>query len=82
MPCSAPDRRTPPIRLVHGPHHGPALVPKENPLSLNHRALVRRRRASALALTAIGSLLVVAAPSLAGAGRGSCLLYTSDAADE
>ncbi|MFF7566085.1 M4 family metallopeptidase [Streptomyces pseudovenezuelae] len=36
-------------------------------MSLNHRALVRRRRASALALTAIGSLLVVAAPSLAGA---------------
>ncbi|WP_329288609.1 M4 family metallopeptidase [Streptomyces pseudovenezuelae] len=36
-------------------------------MSLNPRALVRRRRASALALTAIGSLLVVAAPSLAGA---------------
>ncbi|MEU0945506.1 M4 family metallopeptidase [Streptomyces canus] len=36
-------------------------------MSLTHRALVRRRRASALALTAVGSLLVVAAPGLAGA---------------
>ncbi|MFJ4206124.1 M4 family metallopeptidase [Streptomyces sviceus] len=36
-------------------------------MSLTHRALVRRRRASALALTAVGSLLVVATPGLAGA---------------
>ncbi|MFI6672312.1 hypothetical protein ACIBM1_46505 [Streptomyces sp. NPDC050481] len=32
-------------------------------MSLTHRALARRRRASALALTAVGSLLVLAAPA-------------------
>ncbi|MFF7281109.1 M4 family metallopeptidase [Streptomyces griseorubiginosus] len=36
-------------------------------MSLSHRALVRRRRATALALTAIGSLLALAAPGPADA---------------
>ncbi len=36
-------------------------------MSLSHRALVRRRRAAALALTAIGSLLALAAPGPADA---------------
>ncbi|WP_405659716.1 MULTISPECIES: hypothetical protein [unclassified Streptomyces] len=67
MPCSAPDRHTPPFRLVHGPHHGPAVVLKENTLPLRHRALVRRRRAAALALTAVGSLLALATPDFAAA---------------